>query len=174
MGQTQAPLLSMKNITKTFGATCALDDVHFDLKRGEVHALLGENGAGKSTLIKILSGAIRPTRGRMILEGKKYSPASPLEGRKMGISVIYQELNLAPHLTVEENIMLGQEWQAWGFLRRKKMREKVREVLRQVSHPEIAPDVPVRQLSVAARQIVEISRALLEKAKILIMDEPTS
>jgi len=164
----------MKSITKTFGATRALDDVNFDLKRGEVHALLGENGAGKSTLIKILSGGIRPTRGTMVLEGKKYSPASPLESRKMGISVIYQELNLAPHLSVEENIMLGQEWQDWGFLRRKKMREKVREVLRQVSHPEIGPDVPVRQLSVAARQIVEISRALLEKAKILIMDEPTS
>lgn len=174
MGQTQPPLLSMKSITKTFGATRALNDVHFDLTRGEVHALLGENGAGKSTLIKILSGAIKPTRGTMVLEGKRYLPASPLEGRKMGISVIYQELNLAPHLTVEENIMLGQERQAWGFLRRKKMREKVREVLRQVSHPEIAPGVPVRQLSVASRQIVEISRALLEKAKILIMDEPTS
>jgi ribose transport system ATP-binding protein len=174
MGQTLPPLLSMQNITKTFGATCALSDVHFNLHRGEVHALLGENGAGKSTLVKILSGAIRPTKGTMILEGKRYSPASPVEGRTTGISVIYQELNLAPHLTVEENIMLGQEWQAWGFLRRKKMREKVREVLHQVSHPEITPDVPVRQLSVAARQIVEISRALLEKARILIMDEPTS
>ncbi len=164
----------MKCISKSFGATRALDNVHFDLKRGEVHALLGENGAGKSTLIKILSGAIRPTRGTMNLEGVKYSPASPLEGRKMGISVIYQELNLAPHMTVEENIMLGQEWRACGFLRRKKMREKVREMLRLVSHPEIAPDVPVKRLSVAARQIVEISRALLEKARILIMDEPTS
>ncbi|MDH7512928.1 MAG: sugar ABC transporter ATP-binding protein [Clostridiales bacterium] len=173
MNQTR-PLLSMKGISKSFGATRALDDVHFDLKRGEVHALLGENGAGKSTLIKIMSGAIRPTRGTMNLEGAKYSPASPLEGRKMGISVIYQELNLAPHMTVEENIMLGQEWKACGFLRRKKMRQKACEVLRLVSHPEIAPDVPVRRLSVAARQIVEISRALLEKAKILIMDEPTS
>jgi ribose transport system ATP-binding protein len=174
MGQTQPPLLSMKSITKTYGATCALNDVHFDLKRGEVHALLGENGAGKSTLIKILSGAIKPTRGTMALEGKRYLPTSPLESRKMGISVIYQELNLAPHLTVEENIMLGQERQAWGFLRRKKMREKVCDMLRQVSHPEIAPGVPVKQLSVSARQIVEISRALLEKAKILVMDEPTS
>jgi len=175
MEQNQrAPLLLMENITKHFGATCALDSVDFDLERGEVHALLGENGAGKSTLIKILSGAIKPDQGMMQLEGTCYSPSSPLESRRTGISVIYQELNLAPHLSVEENIMLGREWRRWGFLQRRKMREKVREALSLVHHAEISLDVPVRQLSMAARQIVEIARALLEQAKILVMDEPTS
>jgi ribose transport system ATP-binding protein len=175
MGQNQrAPLLLMENISKHFGATCALAGVDFDLERGEVHALLGENGAGKSTLIKILSGAIRPDRGAMHLDGSWYSPSSPLESRRSGISVIYQELNLAPHLSVEENIMLGREWTSRGFLRRRKMREKVKEALSLVRHTEISPDTPVRQLSMAARQTVEIARALLEKAKILVMDEPTS
>lgn len=174
MQSPSSPLLSMKGITKTFGATCALDSVDFDLKRGEVHALLGENGAGKSTLIKILSGAIKLNQGSMNLQGMGYSPSSPLESRKAGISVIYQELNLAPHLTVEENIMLGREMKSWGFVLRRKTKERVREALSRVYHPEISPDVPLRLLSVAARQIVEIARALMENAKILVMDEPTS
>jgi ribose transport system ATP-binding protein len=168
------PLLSLERITKHFGATCALEGVDFDLERGEVHALLGENGAGKSTLIKILSGAVKPESGVMRLDGVRHSPASPLESRRSGISVIYQELNLAPHLTVEENIMLGREWHDLGFLKRRRMRAKVREALALVHHPEISPEIPVRQLSMAARQLVEIARALMEKAKIVVMDEPTS
>jgi ribose transport system ATP-binding protein len=164
----------MEGITKHFGATCALEAVDFNLFKGEVHALLGENGAGKSTLIKILSGAVKPDRGAMRLEGKVHAPESPLESRRTGISVIYQELNLAPHLTVEENIMLGREDHRRGWLRRRRMQERVREVLSLVHHPEISPDIPVRRLSVAARQIVEIARALSEEAKILVMDEPTS
>jgi len=167
-------LLRMEHITKNFGATWALDDVDFDLRRAEVHALLGENGAGKSTLIKILSGAIKPTRGKMYMDGLPYSPTSPLEGRRMGISVIYQELNLAPHLSVEENIMLGEEWHTLGWLHRRRMREKVRQALYQIHHPEIDPEIPVHRLGVASRQVVEIARALLQKARILVMDEPTS
>jgi ribose transport system ATP-binding protein len=174
MDESPRPLLRMERISKHFGATCALDEVDFDLQKGEVHALIGENGAGKSTLIKILSGAIRPDRGTIWLDGHRFTPASPLESRRAGISVIYQELNLAPHLSVEENIMLGREWHDYGFARRRRMREKVREVLSLVHHQEIAPDVPVRRLSMAARQIVEIARALAERAKILVMDEPTS
>lgn len=174
MDESRRPLLRMEGISKHFGATCALEAVDFDLQRGEVHALVGENGAGKSTLIKILSGAVRPDRGTIWLEGRRFTPASPLESRRAGISVIYQELNLAPHLTVEENITLGREWHAYGFIRRRRMREKVREVLSLVHHQEIAPDIPVQQLGMAARQIVEIARALLEQARILVMDEPTS
>jgi len=164
----------MEKISKHFGATCALEGVDFDLERGEVHALLGENGAGKSTLIKVLSGAVKPDRGVMRLEGIRFAPTGPLESRRAGISVIYQELNLAPHLSVEDNIMLGREWHSRGFLQRRRMREKVRQALERVSHPEIAPDIPVKRLSVAARQIVEIARALTEQARILVMDEPTS
>lgn len=170
-----APLaLRMKNISKNFGATCALDGVDFELKKGEIHALLGENGAGKSTLVKILSGALRPDKGAMFLEGKAYSPSSPLDGRKRGVSMIYQELNLAPHLSVEENIVLGSELHSLGFVQRKAMRDRVREALESVHHPEISPDIPVRKLSIGARQVVEIARALTAKAAILVMDEPTS
>ena len=174
MDESRSPLLRMERISKNFGATRALDRVDFDLRPGEAHALLGENGAGKSTLIKILSGAVKPDGGAIWLEGTRFAPAGPLESRRAGISVIYQELNLAPHLTVEENIMLGRERHRLGFLRRRRMRAKVGEALGLVHHAEIPPDVPVRELSVASRQIVEIARALAEQAKILVMDEPTS
>ena len=172
--QPRSILLEMRNISKNFGATCALDNVDFELRRGEVHALLGENGAGKSTLVKILSGAIKPDKGSMFLENIHNFPSSPLEGRKRGVSMIYQELNLAPHLSVEKNIMLGREDHSWGFVQSKGMRSKVREALELVHHPEISLDVPVRKLSIGARQVVEIARALMGKATILVMDEPTS
>jgi ribose transport system ATP-binding protein len=172
--QSLPVVLEMKDITKNFGATCAVDDVDLMLQRGEVHALIGENGAGKSTLVKILSGALKPDKGSMLLEELRYAPSSPLEGRKRGVAMIYQELNLAPHLTVEENIMLGREFHSWGFIRRKEMDERVREALDSIHHPEISLDIPVRKLSISARQVVEIARALLGKATVLIMDEPTS
>ena len=170
----RVPVLRMSGIRKDYGATRALDDVSLELAAGQVHALLGENGAGKSTLVKILSGAVRPDSGRMEIDGASYCPADPLDGRKRGISMIYQELNLAPHLTVEENICLGREEHTAGFLDRKAMKEAVREALAFVDHPEISPDIQVRKLSVGARQVVEIARAVMRRAKILVMDEPTS
>ncbi|MCJ7611336.1 MAG: sugar ABC transporter ATP-binding protein [Candidatus Aminicenantes bacterium] len=169
-----APALAMRGISKSFGATRALDEVDFELEAGRVHALLGENGAGKSTLMKILSGAIKPDAGRIILDGEPYAPAGPLDGRRRGISMIYQELNLAPHLTVEENIVLGREPRSFGFVDRTAMRNRVRSALELVHHPEISPGVRVKGLSVGAKQLVEITRALFEKTRILIMDEPTS
>ncbi|HVP91858.1 MAG TPA: sugar ABC transporter ATP-binding protein [Terriglobales bacterium] len=168
------PVLRMERVSKAYGATRALGDVSFDLRRGEVHALIGENGAGKSTMMKVLSGAVPPDSGRMTLEGRPYAPSGPLDGLRCGISMIYQELNLAPHLTVEENIMLGREVNTGGWLDRRTMRARVRETLEFVRHPEIAPDVPVRKLGVGARQVVEIARALLARSRILVMDEPTS
>ena len=167
-------VLQMEKISKSFGATRALDDVDFELRKGEVHALIGENGAGKSTLVKILSGALKADAGRMFLKDAHYSPSSPLEGRRRGVSMIYQELNLAPHLTVEENIMLGKELHSWGFIRQMEMRDQVKEALKFVHHPEISLDTPVKKLSIGARQVVEIARALMGKATVLIMDEPTS
>ncbi|MFC2166627.1 sugar ABC transporter ATP-binding protein [Acidobacteriota bacterium] len=164
----------MEGICKNFGTTQALKDVNFELREGEVHALIGENGAGKSTLVKILSGALHQDAGQIILEGKKFFPATPLESRKSGISMIYQELNLAPHLTVEENIMLGKEKISGPFLKKKEMKKETQRALEMVNHSEIPLDTPIKELSVGIKQIVEIARALVDKAKILIMDEPTS
>ncbi len=168
------PALEMKGIRKRFGATVALDGVDFLLGRGEVHALLGENGAGKSTLVKVLSGAVRPDAGVMTLAGRGYLPSDPLAGRRGGVSMIYQELNLAPHLTVEENVLLGREPRKAGFLKRREIRARIRETLAFLHHPEIDLDTPVRRLGMGARQIIEITRALMDEARILVMDEPTS
>jgi len=170
----QKVILSARGLSKSFGLTPVLRNVDFELKSGEVRALLGENGAGKSTLIKIFSGALKPDSGTMLVDGQPYCPETPLEGRKKGLAVIYQELNLAPHLSVEENIMLGQEEKRLGFVDRKKNREKIKQVLSFLNHPEISPDTPVWKLPIGARQVVEIARALVSEARILIMDEPTS
>ncbi len=106
----------MTGIRKSFGPTRALDGVDLELAAGEVHALVGENGAGKSTLMKVLSGAVRPDAGAMTLDGRPYEPAGPQDARRRGVAMIYQELTLAPHLSVEANVTLGLETARWGFL----------------------------------------------------------
>src|SRR3954467_9567653 len=105
----------MRDIKKRFGATIALDGVSLRVMPGEVHALVGQNGAGKSTLMKVLSGAHAPDSGTMLLDGKPYSPRNPLDGRRLGVAMIYQELSLAPHLSVMENVLLGMEPGTMGF-----------------------------------------------------------
>lgn len=167
-------LLEMRDISKRFGATIALSGVGFDLKKNEVHAIIGENGAGKSTLVKILSGAIKPDSGKISIDNSVFVSDSPLASRKKGIAMIYQELNLAHQMTVEENIMLGREIHRFGFIRHKDKRKKIKQTLEMFSHPEISLDTPVHKLSVGARQVVEIIRAIVEETRILVMDEPTS
>ena len=169
-----APLLRMTDISKHFGATRALDGVSLEVRPGEVLALLGENGAGKSTLMKILSGAQLPDSGEMELEGVRYWPRSPAAARRAGVAMIYQELNLAPHLSVEDNIMLGQEVSWNGWLQRGPQRTRVRRALDLLGHPDLRPETPVWQLSVAAQQLVEIARALVMEARVIVFDEPTS
>ncbi len=174
MNSEMVPRLRVTGVQKRFGATRALKGVDLEVEAGEVHALIGENGAGKSTLMKILSGAIRPDEGHIELDGSPYAPNGPLEARQQGVVMIYQELNLAPHLSVEENIVLGSEPRRFGWIDRKRRREIAREALEQLRHETIPLDTPVYKLSVAERQVVEIARALRYDARLLIMDEPTS
>jgi ribose transport system ATP-binding protein len=164
----------MQSIGKSFGPTVALKQVDFEVYAGEVHALVGENGAGKSTLMKILSGAHKPDSGTLNLEGKSFSPRGPLESRRKGIGMIYQELTLAPHLSVEENILLGQEPSTWGFIHRSEVRKAAKQALERLGHPEIAPDRKVRDLSISEQQLVEIARSLSAGCRVLVLDEPTS
>jgi ribose transport system ATP-binding protein len=174
MEKEALPRLKMRGIDKQFGATIALSNVSFSVLPGEVHALVGENGAGKSTLMKILSGAYTPDRGEMLLEGKAYRPDNPLEGRLQGISMIYQELSLAPHLTVEENIVLGVEPVKHGLIQWKEVRKTAEKVIGIFEHPELRPDVLVQDLTVGAQQLVEIGRSLAIGCRVLVFDEPTS
>lgn len=168
------PLFEMRGIRKTFGATVALDGVDIAVAPGEVCALVGQNGAGKSTLMGVLSGALHPDAGTMIIDGAPYRPKSPLEARQAGVAMIYQELSLAPHLSVMENIVLGMEPVRHGLMRWKEARSRAREVLTQLEHPEMAPEAVVGLLSPAEQQLVEIARALAVGCRVLVLDEPTS
>ncbi|MDX1683123.1 MAG: sugar ABC transporter ATP-binding protein, partial [Phycisphaeraceae bacterium] len=172
--------LQVTGLSKRFGPTVALDNVDLSVAGGEVLALIGENGAGKSTLIKALSGVLQPDAGEMTLEGRRYRPARPVDGRQRGVAVVYQELSLAPHLTVAENILLGMEPTTMGWLRRSAMRDRARAALARLGIDELDPARPVSELPVATRQMVEIARGLVvadragEGGGVMIFDEPTS
>ncbi|EJZ1885208.1 TPA: sugar ABC transporter ATP-binding protein [Escherichia coli] len=167
--------LQMKHITKRFPGVLALNDVQFTIRRGEVHALLGENGAGKSTLMKILSGVYQPDEGEIIFEDKPVSFSDPLSAQNVGITIIHQEFNLFPELTVEENIFIGREFckkNRWR-LDEKQQRQATIEILQKLNLA-IKPDTLVADLTVAQQQMVEIAKAISVNARILIMDEPTA
>ncbi len=172
--QIMSPRLVMRGIAKRFGATVALAGVDLEVASGEVLALVGENGAGKSTLMKVLAGVVQPDAGTMALDGRPFAPATPLEARRAGVAMIYQELSLAPHLTVEENLALGTEPHRWGWLDRRRLRALAEAALRPFEHPELRPDRRVRTLPPAAQQLVEIARALASGCRVLVLDEPTS
>ena len=166
--------LLLQDVRKSFGATAALRGVSLGVGEGEVHALIGENGAGKSTLMKILSGAHTADAGRIALDGAPFAPRNPHEARRAGVAMIYQELNLAPDLSVAENIVLGAEPSRLGWLRRGAMRDTARRALAELGHGDLPPDAPVRSLSIAEQQLVEIARALAGEPRVMIFDEPTS
>ncbi|MDR0635919.1 MAG: sugar ABC transporter ATP-binding protein [Treponema sp.] len=167
-------LVKVEHISKAFSGVTALDDARFDLRPGEVHALLGENGAGKSTLMKIISGVYRRDSGDFYVNGEKIpGDLTPQSAQNLGIGIIHQELNLCPHLTVAENIFLNREFTVSGFLNEKKQNEAVKQYLKTLNL-NIDPATPVRNLPVSKQQMVEICKTLSMNARIIIMDEPTS
>ncbi|YBV95824.1 sugar ABC transporter ATP-binding protein [Phyllobacteriaceae bacterium JZ32] len=167
-------LLEVEGVRKAFPGVVALDDVSFRLRRGSVHALMGENGAGKSTLMKIIAGVYTPDNGSFKLRGNEIELNSPLDALENGIAMIHQELNLMPFMTVAENIWIRREPKnAFGFVDHRALREKTEELFERLNI-RIDPEINVGELSVANRQMVEIAKAVSYESDVLIMDEPTS
>ena len=166
-------VLEMKNITKTFPGVKALDKVNFSLRRGEVHALLGENGAGKSTLMKVLNGIHKRDEGEILLRGQSVEFEGTKEAQNAGLAIIHQELELIPHLNVAENIYLGREDRNSIFIDYKKLYQNTEDVLDMLG-VEIDPKAKINDLNIGSQQMVEIAKAVSQQAEILVMDEPTS
>ena len=167
------PLLELKGITKRFPGVLALDEVHFDLRAGEVHVLFGENGAGKSTLISIVVGAQRPESGTINFRGRAIDLHSVHHARSLGIGAVFQEFSLVPQLTVEQNLFLGAEMSSGGLLNKRELRTRAEEILDRLDFP-IRPTQRVAYLSRAEQQMVEIAKAFRSELSVLILDEPTS
>src|SRR5688500_2867632 len=169
------PAVALSHVSKSFAGLKVLNDVSFDVRRGEVHALLGENGAGKSTLIKIMAGLYQPDEGEVAVNGVSAKFVAPREAHAAGIATVHQELLLFPELTVAENIFLGQTPKvAMGLIDWPTIRRRARQILDSLDSSELDIDAKVGTLSVANRQRVEIARALSQEARVLIMDEPTA
>ncbi|MDV2684439.1 sugar ABC transporter ATP-binding protein [Alkalihalophilus lindianensis] len=168
-------LLEMRDIKKSFSSIKVLKGINFSVKAGEIVALLGENGAGKSTLMKILAGVHEPTDGKIFLNDKEVSIDGPKHSQELGISIIHQEFNLIPDLTVAENIFLGREQQGVrGIISWKAMHTETNELLKKVGLKNVSPTQLIADCSVAQRQLIEIAKALSFESDVLIMDEPTA
>lgn len=172
-GQTHPSILTVTGLTKDYPGVRAVDDVSFSIVRGAVHCLMGENGAGKSTLIKMITGALQPTSGRMTVDGRDYSPKNTQDGRDNGIATLFQELHVVDELSVLENLTLGMEESRFGILTNAAVEARVTRTLAAIE-PTIDPAARVSSLSVAQKQIVEIARAASSGADVIIMDEPTA
>jgi len=166
-------LLQVQGVSKSFPGVKALEDVHLDLRAGEVLALVGENGAGKSTLMKVLTGVYSVDQGEFSLNGQPYEPVSPKHAQDLGISIIHQEFNLMPDLTVAQNLFIGREPRSRLFLSERRLNAQARDLIDRL-HLPLAPKQLVGNLTVAKQQMVEIGKALSYDAKLLIMDEPTA
>ena len=165
--------LQLQGISKAFPGVQALDGVDFDVRQGEVHALVGENGAGKSTLMNVLGGTVRPDAGSILLQGKPVTIDNPIAAMALGIGFVHQESSLLPNLTVRENVFLARERRHRGLLDAQAMRAEIRRVSERFGY-HLDPDARVSQLTLAEQQSVEITRAVLSEPKILILDEPTA
>ncbi len=166
-------ILEMREITKRYPGVTALDKARLAVRPGEVHCLVGENGAGKSTLMKILAGAIAKDEGQIVIDGREASYASPLEANRLGVSMIHQEFNLAPQLSVGENIYIGRAPRRGGLIHWRRLYDDARDLLRTLG-TDLDPRRLVTSLSVAQQQVVEIAKALSVHARILVMDEPSA
>jgi len=167
-------ILEIKDVFKSFSGVHVLSGIYFDLEGGEVHAIVGENGAGKSTLIKILSGAYESDSGEIIFKGSSFEHLTPRMAQDLGIVTIYQERNLVPHLSVGENILIGNEPRnSWGVIQWKKLFNKAEEILKNL-HLDLDPGSTISDLGSAEQQAVEIAKALYKNARVVIMDEPTA
>ncbi|HYF61413.1 MAG TPA: sugar ABC transporter ATP-binding protein, partial [Herpetosiphonaceae bacterium] len=167
-------LITVRGISKAFPGVVALEGVDFSLRKGEIHALMGENGAGKSTLIKILTGVEQPDAGSIELEGAPVRVRSPQHAQELGVSTVYQEINLCTNISVAENIMLGHEPRRWGGIHWKKLNRLAREAIARLGL-DVDVTRPLGAYSVAIQQMVAIARALeVAAVKVLILDEPTS
>ena len=173
MGEQQYQV-EMRNIKKSFGGVKALDGVSLQVKKGEIHALMGENGAGKSTIMKILAGSLQKDDGEIFIDGKAVDIKSPGEGMRQGISIIYQELMLVPDLTVAENIFIDSLNKEYKVIDWKKLKVRAQEYLDEIGFSHIKASDEVSGLTVAYQQVVEICKALSRNASVLILDEPTS
>lgn len=174
MEEARSPLLHLRGVTKTFGSNRAVDAVDIEIACGRVHALLGQNGAGKSTLISIMAGVHRPDEGTMEFQGRLVDVQSPSDALSLGIVAVYQELSLVPELTVAENLFLGLEPSCGPWLRRRVMRTRAVETLELLGASAISVNTKVRDLPVAHQQLVEIGKAMIREAKVLILDEPSA
>ncbi|MCE8032704.1 L-arabinose ABC transporter ATP-binding protein AraG [Billgrantia tianxiuensis] len=168
------PYLRFDGISVVFPGVRALDKVSFGVHAGQVHALMGENGAGKSTLLKVLSGVNRASEGALWLDGKRHVFANAREALGQGIAIIYQELTLAPNMSVAENLLLGQLPASLGFIDRRRLRVRAMRILEELGEGDIHPSTKVRELSIGQQQMIEIGRALLRDARVIAFDEPTS
>lgn len=170
------PFIEMTGIDKAFSGNQVLTNVDFEIKHGEIHALMGENGAGKSTLVKVLTGIHPRDNGVVKLDGKEVTFTNPKEAEEKGIIVIHQELNIIPHLTVAENMFLGKEltYGKTGILNTKAMKKQTVQSLKRLGVTNIHPDETAGNLSVGQQQMVEIARAIATDAKLIVMDEPTA
>jgi erythritol transport system ATP-binding protein len=172
-GASDAVVLAARNVAKSYGNVHALKGVNFDIRRGKVTTLFGENGAGKSTLMKILSGVVTPSSGAILLDGEEVTFSSSTDARDRGISIIHQELSLAPNLSVRDNIFMGRELRTASGVDFAEEARQTRQLMADLNE-DIDPLTPVEELRLGQQQIVEIARALSVDSRILIMDEPTS
>jgi ABC-type sugar transport system ATPase subunit len=168
------PFIHLDRVSKRFGGVTALDRVSFEIRRSEVHAVVGENGAGKSTLMKLLAGVHEPDDGQIQIEGQAVRLKNPREARRQGISIVFQELNLFPHRTVAANVFANREvMSCWGWVNRRAMREATRRVLSELD-VRLSPRALVGPLAIGEKQLVEIARTLEQQSRIIILDEPNS